>query len=79
VSRYVILVAINTYILNETGRSPWQCGLKYRYAAVRLLGSRIRIPLWAWMFLLCLLCVLQVAASEKSWLLCRRNATGRVF
>jgi hypothetical protein len=60
-----MLVPINTHTLNETDRSRWQCGLKYRYAAIRLLGWS-NPAVGVDVCLLCLLCVLQVAASATS-------------
>jgi hypothetical protein len=38
-------------------RSRWLCGLKYRSAAARLLGPRVRIPLGAWVFVSCECCL----------------------
>jgi hypothetical protein len=38
------------------GRSGWPCGLRRRYSDPRLLGSRVRIPLMAWMIVSCVLC-----------------------
>jgi len=38
-------------------RSQWPCGLRRRFAAARLLGSWVSNPLWAWLFVLCSLCV----------------------
>ena len=37
--------------------SGWPCGLRRRSAAVRLLRSRVRIPLRAWMLVSCVCCV----------------------
>ena len=39
------------------GLSRWPCGLKRRSAAAWLLGSRVRIPLRAWMFVPSVFCV----------------------
>ena len=39
-------------------RSQWPRGLRRRFAAVRLLGSWVRIPPGAWMFVCCECCVL---------------------
>jgi hypothetical protein len=36
-------------------RSQWPCGIRRGSAAARLLGSWVRIPPGAWMFVLCLL------------------------
>ena len=52
-----------------TGRSRWPRGLRRMNVAVRLLGLRIRIPSGSWMFILWVLCVVQV--KEKA------SATGR--
>jgi hypothetical protein len=38
-------------------RSHWPRGLKRRSAAAWLLGSRVRIPLAAWMFVVFIRCV----------------------
>jgi len=38
--------------------SRWACGLRRRSAAARFLGRRFRIPLWTWMFVCCVYCVL---------------------
>jgi hypothetical protein len=35
----------------------WPCDLRRRSAAARLLGSRVRIPLKAWMLVSCVCCV----------------------
>ena len=40
------------------GTSQWPSGLKRGSAAARLLGLRVRIPPWAWMFMCCECCVL---------------------
>ena len=41
----------HTKIYKYKGReSWWLCGLRPRFAAARLLISRVRIPLWEWMF-----------------------------
>jgi hypothetical protein len=64
---------------NWTGRSRWPRSLRHTWAVAGLLGSRVRIPLKAWMFVsLCLLCVVQVAASATSWSLVQRSPTGCV-
>jgi hypothetical protein len=39
---------------NSSSRSRWPRGLRRRSATAWLLGSRLRIPMRAWMFLLCL-------------------------
>ena len=45
------------------GRSPWPFGLRLGSTAALLLGSRVRIPLRALIFHLCLLWVVKVVAS----------------
>jgi hypothetical protein len=40
------------------GRSQWSFRLRCSSAATRLLGSRVRIPLRAWIFICCVCCVL---------------------
>jgi hypothetical protein len=62
------------YSLN---RSQWLCRLRHRSKAVSFLRLRVRIFLGAWMFVLCLLCVVLVAASVTSWSV-QRNHTGTV-
>ena len=39
----------------ESSRSQWPSGLRRESATDRLLGLRVRIPLGAWMFVLCVL------------------------
>jgi len=38
--------------------SHWPCGLLRRSAAALLLGSQVRVPLRAWIFVSCVCCVL---------------------
>jgi hypothetical protein len=40
-------------VMDVLGRSHWPRGLRRRSAAAWLLGSRVRIPLGAWMFVSC--------------------------
>jgi hypothetical protein len=50
-------------------RSQWPRGLRRRSAAERLLGSRVRIPPGAWMFLSlvqCLCCQVEVSMTGRS-------------
>ena len=42
----------------DLSRFQRPCGLSLRFAAARLLGTRVRIPLRAWMFFCCVCCVL---------------------
>jgi hypothetical protein len=51
-------------------RSRWPRGLRRRSAAAWLLGSRVQIQLWAWMFVSCvymLCCPVWVEASATCW------------
>jgi hypothetical protein len=50
------------------GRSQWPRGLRRRSAAKRLLGSWVRIPRGAWMFVSCvrLCCRVEVSATGRS-------------
>jgi hypothetical protein len=41
----------NIIVVNS--RAQWPCSLKRRSVAAWLLGSRVRIPLRAWMFVSC--------------------------
>jgi hypothetical protein len=56
------------YSLGVDGRSQWPRGLKRRSTAAWLLGSRVRIPLRAWMFVSCVsmlcCCPVQVEVYE---------------
>jgi hypothetical protein len=49
-------------------RSQWPRGLRRRSAAKRLLGSWVRIPPEAWMFVCCecLCCQVEVSATDRS-------------
>jgi hypothetical protein len=64
------------YVYNYRGsRSKWPCGLRLRSAAERLLGSWVRIPPGAWMFVSCAvfvvsgrgLCDGPIPRSEESY------------
>jgi hypothetical protein len=46
-------------------RSQWARGLRRRPTAARLLRSWVRIPLGAWMFVVCVVCC-QVEVSATS-------------
>ena len=46
--------------------SKWPCSPTLRSAAVRLLGSRVRIPLRAWTFFLCVRCVGSALCDEMT-------------
>jgi hypothetical protein len=59
-------------------RSQWPRDVRLRSAAAWLLGSRVRIPLGAWMFvsrvsMLC--CPVQVEVSATGWSLVQRSPT----
>jgi hypothetical protein len=59
-------------------RSQWPCSLRRRYAAAWLLGSQVRIPLEAWMFVSCvymLCCPVWVEVSATGWSLVQRSPT----
>jgi len=45
-------------ITSTIRQCQWLCGLRRRSAGARLLGSWVRIPLGAWMFVCCECCVL---------------------
>jgi len=59
-------------------RTRWQCGLKRRSAAIRLLGLRVPVPLRAWKFVPCHvacragsgLCDKLITRSEESYGAC---------
>jgi hypothetical protein len=57
-------------IFDRGSRSQWLRCLRRRSAAAWLLGSRVRIPLRAWMFVSCLYVVLScdglIACPEES-------------
>jgi hypothetical protein len=62
--------------LNWMCRSLLPRGLRARSAAAWLLGSRVRIPLRAWMFVCCvymLFCPVWVEASATGWSLVQRS------
>jgi hypothetical protein len=51
---FIFLVCTATrYELDDRSRSQWPRGLRRELVAARLLGLRVRIPLGAWMFVLC--------------------------
>lgn len=60
----------------KMGQFRWQCGQRRKSAAPWHMRSWVLAPLFR---LLCLLCVVRVAASATSWWLVRRNSTGCVF
>jgi hypothetical protein len=63
---------------NGRCRSQWPRGLRRRSAAAQLLGSRVRIPVGAWMFVSCvymLCCPLYVEVSATGWSLVQRSPT----
>jgi len=60
------------------GRSQWPRGLMRRSAAAWLLGSWVRIPLGAWMFVSCVYtfcCSVQIEASVTGWSLVQESPT----
>jgi hypothetical protein len=61
----------------KCSRSQWPRGLRRRSAAERLLGSWVRIPTEAWMFVFyeCLCCQVEVSATGRS--LVQRSPTDR--
>jgi hypothetical protein len=64
--------------MDALGRSHWPRGLRRRSAAAWLLGSRVRIPLGAWMFVSCvymLCCPLWVEVSATGRSLVQRSST----
>jgi hypothetical protein len=66
------------WFMTKLCRPRWSRGLRCRSAAVWLLGSLVRIPLRAWMFVSCvsmLCCPLQVEASATGWSLVQRSTT----
>jgi len=66
-NHWALKICDNTINMGKC-RSWWPCGLWRRYAVVWLLGSRVWIPLRAWIFVsFCLLCVVEVAASATGW------------
>jgi hypothetical protein len=54
---HVIFRDLSTLIIFG-GQSRWPYGLKLRSEVASLLGSRVRIPLRAWIFVSCVCCVL---------------------
>lgn len=56
-------------------RIPWLCGLRHTSVAGWLYETQVQIQLRVWMFVSCLLCVLYVATSAKSWSLVPRIPT----
>jgi len=67
----------NLCAVSEIDRCPG--GLRRRSEPAWLLGSRVWIPLRAWIFVSCLLCVFQVAASAMISALVRRRPTRCVW
>jgi len=45
-------------VMSLHNRSHWPCGLRFRSVAALLLGLRVRIRTWEWMFVCCECCVL---------------------
>jgi hypothetical protein len=63
-------------VIYYVSRSQWPRGLRRRSAAALLLGSPVRVPLGAWMFVCCvymLCCPVQVEVSETGWSLVQRS------
>jgi hypothetical protein len=62
------LYAVNMLHDKFSCRSQWPRGLRRRSAAERLLGSWVRIPPGAWMFVSCgwLCCQVDVSATGRS-------------
>ena len=48
---------VNKVRIEKHSRSQWPSGPRRGSAATRLLGLRVRIPPWAWMFVCCVCCV----------------------
>jgi hypothetical protein len=48
----------SSYGMETSSLSRWPCGRSCRSKAASLSGSWVRIPLWAWMFVTCVCCVL---------------------
>jgi hypothetical protein len=72
----MLRVKILYHYLNMS-QSQWPRGLTHKSAADRLLGSWVRIPVGAWMFVSCecLCCQVEVAATDRS--LVQRSPTNR--
>ena len=64
--------------IRDTYRSWWPCSLRRRSAAAWLFGSRIRIPLNAWMFVSCNFCVCCVGRGLCYELITRSEESYRV-
>ena len=66
---------VSNFICCE-GQSQWPRGLRRRSAAVRLLGSWVRVPQGAWTFFCCGCCVCcQVEVSATNWPLVQGSPT----
>ena len=55
-------------------RSEWPCALRRSSATARMLGSRLRIHLRAWMFVCCVgsgLCDERIARSDEDQRVCK--------
>jgi hypothetical protein len=81
---YKLIPVVKTQagILSYTGMLirtdiKWPRGLRRRSAAERLLGSRVRIPPRAWMFVCCECLCCQVEVSETGRSLVQRSPTDR--
>jgi hypothetical protein len=72
IQRIFAIKILKTNIYLRISRFQWPRGLMRRITA-RLLRSWVRIPLGAWMFVLCVCC--QVEVSATSWSLVQRSAT----
>jgi hypothetical protein len=61
-------VTVKSELYQRWGRPQWPGGLRRRFAAERLLGSWVRIPQGAWMFVSseCLCCQVEVSATGRS-------------
>ena len=71
---FVVLSFVLVLIL--CSRPQWPRGLRRRSAAVRLLGSWVRIPKGAWKLFCCECCVCcQVEVSATSWPLVQGSPT----
>jgi len=72
----VTLISVFYGLISGLCRCP--CGLKRQSAAACQLGSRVQIPLKAWMFVLCVCCVVQEAGSATSSSLTQSSSTACV-
>jgi hypothetical protein len=66
-------VFIEMLIIHQN-RFQWPSGLRRGSAAARLLGLRVRIPPWAWVFVVSVVCC-QVEVSAMGWSLVQRSPT----